>query len=452
MSALDLDAVAAALRADARFSAWQVSDARGRSTQRYDVFGAPEVRRVVETHVIDVRVHVAHDDGTLGESSFVVDKRAAIGAQLDAAFSRARLVKNKRWTLPGPQAAVAVDAVDAHIVEDAGGASDALMAAIARGLPSTSSAVRCCSAEAFCDFRRVHLVNSLGLDRTREETSAFVEYILLAAATNRGATGGDETETYSSMRTRTLAADALAARVDADARSVIDAQRARMPDSGVVDVVLVEQGIDEIYDAFVAHAGGGAAFEGWSKLKPGKAVVDDGPDDVSGDVGDRLSLVSDPTVPGGLASFAFDDTGLSGAKVVVVDDGIFVGRPLEQRYACWLDQAPTSSWGNVVVASGRRTRAELLVPGPRPLLLLERFSQLTPHPTTGSFSGELRLGYAIDAAGRAPPAPLKGGSLTGNVFDAFRRAQFSAERAVRGRLHAPAALRLNAVQFTGADS
>lgn len=438
MSTLDLDAIAAALRADARFSAWQVADARGRSTQRYDVFGAAEVRRVVETHVIDVRVHVAHDDGTLGESSFVADKRAAIGAQLDAAFSRARLVKNKRWTLPGPQAAVAVDAVDAQIVEGASGACDDLMDAIAAGLPRASPAVRCCSAEAFCDFKRVHLVNSLGLDRTREETAAFVEYILLAEGD-----AGDESETYSSMRTRGVASAELSEKAHEDARALVAAQRAITPQTGIVDVVLIEQGIDEIYDAFVAHAGGSSAFEGWSKLQQGKPVVDDA-------IGERLCLVSDPTLPGGLSSFAFDDTGLSAAKVVVIDDGVFVGRPLDQRYACWLDQAPTSSWGNVVIGSGAHSFAELLVPGDRPLLLLSRFSQLTPHPTTGSFSGELRLGSIVE--GKNGRTPIRGGSITGNVFDAFRRARFSTERVVRGRLHAPLALRLDAVPFTGAGS
>ena len=97
-----IDDVVAALEKDARFSAWQVTEARGRSTQRYQVFKEVEARRVVESRTCDVRVHVEHGGahaGTMGESSFIaVDPRSLPGA-LDAAFARARLVKNKPWTL-----------------------------------------------------------------------------------------------------------------------------------------------------------------------------------------------------------------------------------------------------------------------------------------------------------------------------------------------------------------
>ncbi|MDP2342895.1 MAG: metallopeptidase TldD-related protein [Deltaproteobacteria bacterium] len=440
MTTSTLERAQQALQKDARFSAWQVSHVRGRSTQRYDVFGVPEARRVVETETTEVRVHVPHDGGThIGESSFVVDATASIGPQLDAAFSRARLVKNKRWTLPGPQAASEVDASDPRIIEAAGEACDEIMKGIGSALSSSSSSssIQCCAAEAFCDFRRVHLVNSLGLERTREDTAAYVEYVLLARALS-GSSG--ETETYQQTRARRLDQLGLVERVDGDARAASLAQTATVPDSGVVDVVLSEQGIDEIFDAFVAHASGGAAWEGWSKLSAGNPIVDE----LSGDA---LSITSDPTIAGGLSSFAFDELGLSGRKVDVVVDGVFMARPLDQKHACWLEQPATSSWGNVVIGSGSSSEATLLKKGERPLLHLTRFSQLSPHPTTGAFSGEIRLGAVVDVDGSR--RPIRGGSITGDVFDAFRRARFSSERVVRGRLHAPRSLRLDAVAITG---
>ncbi len=438
-----LERLRQALQHDARFSAWQVASTRGRSTQRYDVFGVPEARRVVETETTEVRVHLQHEGGThIGESSFVVDGTASLHGQLDAAFARARLVKNKAWTLPGPQAQLHVDASDARIIEGASEACDEIMSGIAAALSSSSSsssssaAVQCCAAEAFCDFRRVHLVNSLGLDRSREDTAAYVEYVLLARALSGAAS--DETETYQSTRARRLTQLGLLERVEADARAASLALTATVPGSGVVDVVLSEQGVDEIYDAFVAHASGAAAWEGWSKLQLGKPVVDDR-------LGDPLSLTSDPTVAGGLSSFAFDELGLSGLKVDVVSEGVFVGRPLDQRHACWLDQPASSSWGNVVIGSGASSAAELMTRAERELLHLTRFSQLSPHPTTGAFSGEIRLGTVVGGEGRS----IRGGSITGNVFDAFRRARFSMERSVRGRLHGPRWLRLDAIALTG---
>lgn len=440
----DLDAVRKALAADARFSAWQVTHTRGRSTQRYDVFGVPETRRVVESETLDVRVHVEQGAAHIGESSFVVDRTAAVAPQLDAAFARARLVKNKRWTLPeNDNSAAVVNACDARIVESAEQACDEIMGTIAKGSSSgTNGSIRCCAAEAFCDFRRVHLVSSRGLDRVREETGAYVEYVLLAKGS-----GSDETETYASTRARRLPELDLEARVAGDARAVSLALSATTPQTGVVDVVLTEQGIEEIYDAFVAHASGAAAWEGWSRLVAGQPVTGEGALE-----GEPLSLSSDPTVPGGLQSFAFDDVGLTGRRVDVIDGGVFAARPLDQRHACWLDQPASSSWGNVVIASGQHSDAALLQPGARPLLHLSRFSQLSPHPTTGAFSGEIRLGFVVDADGTAggkPGQPIRGGSITGNVFDAFCRAHFSTERTVRGRLHAPRALRLDRVAITG---
>ena len=106
-----------------------------------------------------------------------------------------------------------------------------------------------------------------------------------------------------------------------------------------------------------------------------------------------------------------------------------------------------SAAGNLVVASGQKSEAELLTPGERPLLQLLRFSQLSPHPHSGGFSGEIRHGYLIEPSGKR--TPLKGGSLSGVVFDAFRRAWFSQERAVHGRTHAPRSVRLDRVQVTG---
>jgi hypothetical protein len=45
-----IDDVVAALEQDKRFSAWQVTESRGRSTQRYQVFQQVESRRGREPH------------------------------------------------------------------------------------------------------------------------------------------------------------------------------------------------------------------------------------------------------------------------------------------------------------------------------------------------------------------------------------------------------------------
>lgn len=432
-----LDDVARALEQDGRFCAWQLTESRGRSAQRYQVFSRIESRRLVETRQWDVRVHVPLEGDKLGESSFtLVDPGTPLAPELDAAFARARLVKNPPWTLPGPDDAppLLVPATDARIVEAASEACDEVGGAIERAARE-SGGVELSASEVFCDFRRVRLRNSRGLDRTREETHAYTEYVLLAKGS-----GDDELEVYQSRRARTLDELAVAAQVDADVVAVRDGARAVLPSTARADVVIADAGVEELFDAFVAHAAGSSRFEGWSRFEPGKPIVEHAG-------GDLLSIASDATVPGALGSYAFDDVGVTGRRVACVVDGVFRERACDRRTACWLGLPSTGAWGNTVVVPGRSSMDELLTPGARPLYLLQRFSQLSPHATTGAFSGEIRSGYRVEGARRTP---VRGGSVSGVVFDAFARARLSAETTVRGRLRGPRAVRLDDVQVTGA--
>lgn len=454
-----IDDVIAALEKDRRFSAWQVTEVRGRSTQRYQVFDSVESRRVVESRVCDVRVHVQHegaDAGKLGESSFIaVDARTLLGA-LDAAFARARLVKNKAWVFPSPASASAsgsaslagaatpVRAVDPKIVEAAHDAAEDVgntIVAAVKQRTTSASPVELAASEVFCDYRRIHLKNSNGLDLTREETSAYTEYVLLA----KGRANGDELEVYQSRRARDLRELAIDEQIDDDVLAVRAGADAVLPETALCDVVIGGAGTEEIFDAFVAHASGASAFDGWSRLKEGASVVTV--------TGDALTLSSDATIPGGLGTFSFDDVGLPGRRMDIIVDGVFKQRACDQRYACWLGVPATGTWGNTVVAPGKSSESELLVPASpsRPLYHLLRFSQLSPHATTGAFSGEIRFGWRIDidAAGKITKRAIRGGSVSGIVFDSFVRARFSKETAVRGRTHGPRVVRFDALQITG---
>lgn len=440
-----IERVVAALRKDPRFSAWQVQESRARSRQRYQVFADVEALREVETRSADVRVHVEHDHegkAALGESSFTVvadlaADPAALARELDLAYARARLVHNRPWTLPSSAqgAAASVVTSDASVVEDPAAAAERVAAAIG-GAVRRSAGVELAASEVFCDYRRVHLVNSRGLDLSREDTSVYTEYVLLA----KGA-ASDEIEVYQSKRARRVDDLALEEAIESDVQATQDSLRASLPTTQIVDVVIGGQGVEELFDAFVAHASGPGAFEGWTRFKSGAPIVEDA-------AGDRLTIASDATLPGALGTFAFDDVGLPGGRHVVVADGVFQARVNEQRYACWLDEAATGAWGNTVVSSGTTPEAELLTPSSRPLYQLLRFSQLSPHAYSGAFSGEIRLGYRIDPGGAR--TPIRGGSVSGVVFDAFKRARLSVERTVKGRTHAPRAVRLDGVQVTGA--
>jgi hypothetical protein len=173
----------------------------------------------------------------------------------------------------------------------------------------------------------------------------------------------------------------------------------------------------------------------------------------SSNQGDALSS-GDATLAGGLATFAFDDVGSrvahrrrgerhvrTRARSAVRVLARRAGHGPGNTGGAWQQQR-----GRAAVPTSRPSGASV----PRTLITL-RFSQLSPHATTGAFSGEIRFGWRIDvdAAGKVTRTPIRGGSVSGVVFDAFARARFSREVAVRGRTHGPRAVRFDALQITG---
>ncbi len=61
---------------------------------------------------------------------------------------------------------------------------------------------------------------------------------------------------------------------------------------------------------------------------------------------------------------------------------------------------------------------------------------------------EIRVGYEVGPAGTVP---IKGGSVTGNLFEALAAARFSSETGEDSGYAGPRAIRFEGLQVTGAD-
>lgn len=70
----------------------------------------------------------------------------------------------------------------------------------------------------------------------------------------------------------------------------------------------------------------------------------------------------------------------------------------------------------------------------------------SPFVITGNFVGEIRLGYEITPAGRRP---IKGGSVSGNLFTALAGARFSQETSLQGAYLGPVGIRFPALTIAG---
>ena len=161
--------------------------------------------------------------------------------------------------------------------------------------------------------------------------------------------------------------------------------------------------------------------------------------------GEALSLESDGLVAFGLSTAPFDDEGIPSRRLAVVRDGEVAARWATQQYAEYLGMEATGAFANTRVGCGTRSRAELLADGP--VLEVVAFSAFDPDSVTGDFGAEVRLGYLHGAGG---PVPVKGGSVSGNVFQALARAWYSKEEATHEAYVGPAAVRLEELSIAGA--
>jgi predicted Zn-dependent protease len=429
---VSLDAVVRAVLGCPGVAAWVVRERRAASHQRYRIFRKREAERSAHTTTVEVTLHTERregDRGVLGEAAFTLtaDTVEAAPALARRAVAQAALVANPPYLLPGPAAVPHMALRDPAVAERPLEVLDALEAELDGAAGDTPVG----SSEFFAEAHEVRVRNSAGFEGAYAATELYVEFALLAGD---GASG---VECHGIRRARRRRELELGPQVARHARWASDRLKATLPPTLVLPVVFSEEALDSLFAPFAAHGSARARYEGWSRLTEGKAVVEGGG-------GDPLNLSIDPHLPWRLGSRPFDREGQVTAPVAMIAGGRFEARTASKRYADYLGLLPTGSGGNLVVASGQTAMADLLADGP--VLHALRFSTFHPSAVTGAFSGELRTAYLCDG-GRV--TPISGGSVSGNVFEAFAGARFSRERAVRPEYDGPMGVRLEAVTVAG---
>jgi len=157
-------------------------------------------------------------------------------------------------------------------------------------------------------------------------------------------------------------------------------------------------------------------------------------------------VISNAIAPYGLSSYAFDGNGIPGQRVEIVKDGVFSKPWATKQFADYLKTEPTGAFANLEVPSGKTPLAELLS-GDGPVLYVRSFSWLTPDQGRGNFGTEVRVGYLHEKGVRKP---VKGGTVSGNVFKALGSARYAKETVFRGDYIGPAAIRFEGLTVAGA--
>jgi PmbA protein len=459
-----LDEITAALGRHSGVSDWTVRRRRSRSLQLYLIGSAIESVREVNTDDYEVEVLNDHPfpargngrsagaagtgDGTaLARGSATIKlvgaDRARLEARLDDAVLMAQLVHNPAYALVEPGTYPDVPLADPQLATSAGGARAAdAFADELRGLVDQERrhGVRLSAAELFLTHNEVEIVNSRGVRTGSESTVAMAELALLARP--NGGAEAEEAEHFRQIEARRLADLRLPEQVAEAATFARDTLRARPPQTRTGAVVLSGDALISLFEPFAFHASASAHFTKLATLQPGQDVC--GEREVRGD---RLTLRSNALRPYGRGSYRFDGDGVPGQDVLLVEHGVLRALHASQRYARYLQIPVTGQFGTTQVALGTTPLADLLG-GDGPVYHVAALSAPEVDSVTGDFGSEIRLGYEVSGG---TVRPIKGGSVGGNVFEAFADARFSREPLERGDYAGPRAVRFASLRVAGDD-
>ena len=458
MSIAPIEAVAGALIMQRNVSDWQIRQHTERSAQLFLIGHTTETRRLVSTQRIQARIYNDHpphpktaDSAGTHEAGNARQRGATtrvllpeeiadqgrLTRALEEAVFIAGLTDNPPYSLPRPPSGFYPDA---EIVDSALILSDASRMAVLDELRerllaavAAEPGIRLSSAELYATGGEVALRNSRGIDIASSETDLFCDLVLIAGQ-------GDLAAEYHMMPQRRRLADLpIEEIVRQAARYARDSLRAEMPATYAGPVVISGEALVDLFSPLIFHSSARAAYQSMSRLEPGQPIS--GEQDIDGD---RLTFISNALLPYGTSSAPFSEEGLPGERLVIVQDHLLQSWWAEQRYADYLHIRPTGGFANIEIPPGAHPVQDLL--GNGTVYHLVAFSWLNPDELTGDFVAEIKLGYRLE---QGQITPIKGGSLSGNLFAALGNVHLSRETQFTGNYSGPEALRFEHLTIAG---
>ncbi|HEX7715593.1 MAG TPA: metallopeptidase TldD-related protein [Bacillota bacterium] len=289
------------------------------------------------------------------------------------------------------------------------------------------------SAEIFLNQVRLHLVNSEGIDLTRESYRADLE----AIATWRE--GASEIELFRELKFAEWNPDAIGGAIDQLLKHAKERALAQ-PTPGLKKhtVLLTGEPVREFFQYYYTQTSAQSVYEGVSTLRSGESIQ-------GAEIrGDRISFRLDPCLAGSTASAPFDEDGIPLEPVVIAEEGRLLRYWGDQRHSYYLGLNPTGRIRNMAVEGGTQTLTTLKR---EPYLELVAFSDFQMDTLTGDFGGEIRLGWYFDGE---RTIPITGGSISGNIREIEAEMYLSKELQQENEFVGPKTVKLPGVTVTGA--
>jgi predicted Zn-dependent protease len=423
---------------------WVAHHRRKTSTQLYIIGPRPESKRQVQSEQVVVTLYNDHrgresDSLCRGEAQVTVltGDLPALAPKLEQAVFMASLTDNPPYGLPGPAVYPEVDLVDASLSERPAEVADNLVSQLVAALAKETD-VRLSSAEVIIDETMTSMENSRDAKGKQHASQILFDLVLLATGRD------DEMESGASYTRRRASELDVPAIVHRYAQFARDSLVAQPPHTGTFPVVVSDEALAELllsegYSPLAYRSSAEYKYQRMSSWEPGKSIFP------HAGHGDPLTIYSNSVQPFGTRSTRFDQDGLPAQRTLLVDQGTCAQFWAPQRYAEYLGVAPTGGFGNMEVVTGSASVDQMLA-GDGPIYHIVAFSAMSPDPFTGDFVGEIRLGYELD---HGTSRPVRGGSISGNLFDVLANAQLSKQAAALGNYFGPRAMRFPQVTVAG---
>ncbi|HPZ09824.1 MAG TPA: metallopeptidase TldD-related protein [Candidatus Eremiobacteraeota bacterium] len=416
--------------------AWQYKIKNEHSYQLYLTKEQIEYIRKVQTEQIEIVIYKKLDDGKLGEAIFYLTpvEEFQIDEKLEKALYIAGLAAQKPFKLAKSINYKTIPLLDEELIKEPEKVIQDFRERIIKAVKKEKE-VELSSSECYISRETTYFVNSRGCSGEIIKSMISWDFVLLS---------GDNLESESWYEGSCCHHSQLdiEGKIAEYAHYARDNVKTKLPRTSKTAIVINAKTLLPLFEPLIAHSSGKFIYDNISIFKKGKPIF-------RGDKlrGEELNMAFNPLIPYGLRSSPFDSDGVALDRIEIIKNGKLENIWSTKRYADYLEIPPTGRMSNIEISHGTKNLQELLKAEDCPIYHIVMFSFLNPDLASGDFATEIRFGYEIHPSGKR--IPIKGGSITGNIFEMLANAYFSREIEMEGNYFGPGAVKFNSVSISG---
>ena len=418
-----IDTLVNLLKEESAVDAYEIVASHTSSAQLFYVLNKLETNRYANNDDLSATIYVKHGD-KLGTSSIVINKAddtASIKAKIKDAVNTAKQVDNEVFELEKDidgtfQMIESIKEKDLSVIAQK--VAQAIMKADVHKEGWLNS------IEVFANKRKTRVLNSYGVDRSFEKTTIEAEVI----PTWKGEK--EEIELYLHFEIMSEDYEKITQKVEAILREAYYRSKATKPQNIKADVVLSGEMRDLIFSTLASDLSFGSKYMHLNHYELSDEVV---PYD--------LDLSVKGVIKNASHSAPFDSHGTIIKDTKIISKGKVLQNWGDLRYGQYLKADHISGGANLVEVSVNDKGDALKLP----YLEIVNFSSPQLEENSGYCGGEVRLGLLHKEDGDIEP--LTSFSISCNIYEALKSAEYSLEEETDESYSGPKYLRLKGVKI-----